>query len=198
MCLTFCLLVIAAIAFSTIFAVDNPDPIRVELNKKPGTISDDVKRIVVKPRPNYKDKVDKKNLTYHDDPAIEWNNKEADPYWNEKGAMELTLEKELEILEATQNIHYMCLEVVDKVVKDPVLLRLFHIPSDLWPAMRKSWAYLVETNYYRDREPGKPLFDKQFDFLGRFDWSWDGKTPPRMLEYNADTPSLLLESGTVQ
>jgi len=33
--------------------------------------------------------------------------------------------------------------------------------------------------------------------LGRFDFSWDGINPPKMLEYNADTPSLLLESGDV-
>jgi glutathionylspermidine synthase len=34
--------------------------------------------------------------------------------------------------------------------------------------------------------------------LGRFDFSWDGVNPPKMLEYNADTPSILLESGPVQ
>jgi len=73
----------------------------------------------------------------------------------------------------------MCLEVVDKVVNDPKLLRLFRIPSDLWPAVRKSWK------------------NKQRDFLGRFDWAFNGidGQPPKLLEYNADTPSLLLESG---
>lgn len=34
--------------------------------------------------------------------------------------------------------------------------------------------------------------------MGRFDFSWDGRNPPKMLEYNADTPSLLLESSWVQ
>lgn len=33
--------------------------------------------------------------------------------------------------------------------------------------------------------------------LGRFDFAWDGKNPPKLLEYNADTPSLLLESSKV-
>jgi glutathionylspermidine synthase len=37
-------------------------------------------------------------------------------------------------------MHYMGLEAVDLVLRDPVLLRLFRIPSDLWPAMRKSWG----------------------------------------------------------
>ena len=31
-------------------------------------------------------------------------------------------------------------QAVDKVIKDPRLLRLFYIPSDLWPALRKSWG----------------------------------------------------------
>jgi glutathionylspermidine synthase len=33
---------------------------------------------------------------------------------------------------------------------------------------------------------------------GRFDFSYDGKSPPKMLEYNADTPTSLLESSVVQ
>ena len=36
------------------------------------------------------------------------------------------------------------------------------------------------------------------DLLGRFDWSWDGKNPPKLLEYNADTPSMILESSDIQ
>ena len=70
----------------------------------------------------------------------------------------------------------MCLEVVDEIINDDNMLRLFHISEKLWPAVRKSWK------------------DRQMDFLGRFDFAWDGKNPPKMLEYNADTPSLLLES----
>lgn len=77
-------------------------------------------------------------------------------------------------------MHTMCLQIVDKVVNDNNLLRLFNINSDLWPAIRKSWK------------------EGQFDLLGRFDWSWDGINPPKMMEYNADTPSLLLESSAVQ
>ena len=77
-------------------------------------------------------------------------------------------------------MHNMCLEIVEEVVNDPRLLRLFNIHSDLWPAMRKSWK------------------EGQFDLLGRFDWSWDGLSPPKLLEYNADTPSLILESSAVQ
>ena len=77
-------------------------------------------------------------------------------------------------------MHGMCLEVVDIVVRDPKLMRLFNIPPNLWPAVKKSWQE-----------------EKQKDFLGRFDWSWDGVNKPKLLEYNGDTPSLLLESGKI-
>ena len=34
--------------------------------------------------------------------------------------------------------------------------------------------------------------------MGRFDWSWDASNPPKLLEYNADTPSMILESSVIQ
>ena len=33
---------------------------------------------------------------------------------------------------------------------------------------------------------------------GRFDLVYDGINPPKMLEFNGDTPSLIIESGTLQ
>lgn len=69
----------------------------------------------------------------------------------------------------------MCLQAVDKIVNDDVLLEKFEIPKVLVPAIKTSWR------------------NRQTDFMGRFDFSWDGKTPPKMLEYNGDTPSVLVE-----
>ena len=88
----------------------------------------------------------------------------------------ISAEAEKELLEATFELHNMCLEVVEEIINDDNMLKLFHINEVLWPAIRKSWS------------------KRQMDFLGRFDFAWDGKNPPKMLEYNADTPSLLLES----
>lgn len=72
----------------------------------------------------------------------------------------------------------MCLEAVDVVVKDESLLELFQIPKVLWPSIRHSWM------------------NKQSDFLSRMDFSWDGKGPPKLLEVNGDTPSVLVETST--
>jgi glutathionylspermidine synthase len=59
-------------------------------------------------------------------------------------------------------------------------MTMFEIPTALWPIIRKSW---------KERNP---------DLMGRFDLAWDGTGPPKMLEYNADTPSVLVESGKSQ
>ena len=72
------------------------------------------------------------------------------------------------------------LEAVERVVNDDTLLQLFNIDEDLWPIVKKSW------------------WDGLFDFQGRFDFSWDGQNPPKMLEFNGDTPSMTIESSVVQ
>jgi glutathionylspermidine synthase len=134
-------------------------------------------------------------LTWHDEPSTEWSSCEEDPYWGEEGAIMITGEAEKEILEATQEMHYMCLEAVDKVINNPRLLRMFNIHSDMWPSLRKQWGENGRKySTYGYRNGGG---DKQFDLMGRFDWSWDGVNPPKMLEYNADTPSLFVESSYV-
>jgi glutathionylspermidine synthase len=83
-------------------------------------------------------------------------------------------------MEATFQLHNMCLEVVERVANDDVLLTLFEIPEALWPAIKKSWK------------------EKKTDFMGRFDLAWDGTKPPKLFEYNADTPSVLVESSLAQ
>ena len=44
----------------------------------------------------------------------------------------------------------------------------------------------------------KSWWDELLDFQGRFDFSWGGTNPPKMLEYNGDTPSLTFESSVAQ
>jgi glutathionylspermidine synthase len=39
---------------------------------------------------------------------------------------------------------------------------------------------------------------RETDFLGRFDFLIDRKGNVKLLEYNGDTPTLLIESGRVQ
>ena len=52
----------------------------------------------------------------------------------------ISAEAEKELLEATFELHNMCLEVVEEIINDDNLLKLFHINEVLWPAMRSSWS----------------------------------------------------------
>ncbi|MEQ1933275.1 MAG: glutathionylspermidine synthase family protein, partial [Fimbriimonadaceae bacterium] len=56
----------------------------------------------------------------------------------------------------------------------------FHIPEKAWSAIEASW---------QKQDPS---------LYGRFDLAYDGQNPPKMLEYNADTPTALLEAAVVQ
>lgn len=114
------------------------------LNSKPGRINGDFKRVLLTPRPDYQTKVEAQGLLYHDEPAIEWSSCDVQGYWEEDAAIQISAEQETELLVATQQLHFMCLEAVDKVLNDPKLLRLFRIPSDLWPAMRTSWGLVPD------------------------------------------------------
>ena len=118
-------------------------------------------------------------MYYYDEVGIEWDGLCAvDEYWNERSMVEISSEAEAYIRKATVELHMMMLEAVDVVVNDDNLLELFNIHKDLWPAVKNGWARAGQG-------------DKNFkDFQGRFDFAWLGNGTLKLLEYNADTPSL--------
>lgn len=44
------------------------------------------------------------------------------------------------MFETAFEVFNMHLEAVDTVIKDPVLMTMFNIPDNLWPAIETSWA----------------------------------------------------------
>ncbi|BCE01564.1 glutathionylspermidine synthase family protein [Marinicellulosiphila megalodicopiae] len=102
----------------------------------------------------------------------------GDRYWDESAYYQFSLQQiEQGIEDPTEEIHQMCLQVVDVVVKDDQLLKKFAIPEQYWPMVRKSWD---------SQEPS---------LYSRFDFAYNGKEPAKFLENNADTPTSLYESG---
>ena len=85
----------------------------------------------------------------------------------------LALEADVELL------HSMCLEAVDHVVTTE-RFRDFALPEWCWEAVAASW---------RRSDP---------HVYGRFDLRYDGRGPAKLLEYNADTPTTLLEASILQ
>ncbi|RJQ77383.1 glutathionylspermidine synthase family protein [Pseudonocardiaceae bacterium YIM PH 21723] len=101
------------------------------------------------------------------------------PYWNES-AHYVFEDEEIDGLEAdVELLHSMCLAAVDNVVLTE-RYRDFGIPEWMWQPIGESW---------KRQDP---------HLYGRFDLRYDGNGPAKLLEYNADTPTSLLEASVIQ
>jgi glutathionylspermidine synthase len=122
------------------------------------------------PRADWRARVESIGLTYH--------SHEHGPYWDESACYELTA-REVDVIEAAANqLHYLCIDAAEAVINNQWWSRL-GIPESAVPAILRSWE--------RD----------DFSLYGRFDFSFDGTTP-KLLEYNADTPTALVEAAVAQ
>jgi glutathionylspermidine synthase len=130
-----------------------------------------VHRIALDPRPNWQKRVEEYGLMFHTLKGV--------PYWDESAAYQLTRYEVDQLEFATNSLHEMCLEVVQDVI-DERRLGLFLIPPEFEEFVIRSW------------EADEP------SIYGRFDLAYDGVGPPRLLEYNADTPTGLVEAAVAQ
>ena len=129
-----------------------------------------MERLTIDPRPDWQAKVEKLGLLFHTG---------EQPYWDESVCYRFTA-AEVDVLEAATNeLQRLCLEAVQRVI-DRHLFARFRIPDRYVPLILASWE--------RD----------DLSLYGRFDLFYDGQQPPRMYEYNADTPTSLLEASVVQ
>jgi glutathionylspermidine synthase len=103
----------------------------------------------------------------------------GEPYWVEDFRYRFTSEQVDELDDATAELHKLCLQAVEHVVANRLYERL-SIPPE--------FGFYIETTWKR-RDP---------TICGRFDLAYDGRNPPKMLEYNADTPTSLFEAAVVQ
>lgn len=101
------------------------------------------------------------------------------PYWDESVYYEFTAEQIDRLEEVTENLYAMCLKLVDHVVRHGLFSRLA-IPEPYWEYVRRAW---------RAKRPS---------IYGRFDFQYDGRGEPKLLEFNADTPTALFEASVVQ
>lgn len=129
-----------------------------------------MKRIQGTPRKDWQTKVESQGFFFHS---------LGTSYWNENAHYEFT-EKEISKLErATNELHMMCLEAVDHVISHDRFAEL-SIPVKCVDQIIRSWRY------------------HDLSIYGRFDLAFDGGGEPKLLEYNADTPTSLLEASVIQ
>jgi glutathionylspermidine synthase len=135
-----------------------------------------VKRLSIEARPNWQATVEKVGMTYH---TLEVEEGVDPTYWDETHAYEFTSEEVDRIEEASQILYRMALSAVDYVFTTNQLGRL-SIPPEFHPLVKKSWER------------------QDIDLYGRFDLALAPDGTPKMLEFNADTPTSLLEAAVVQ
>jgi glutathionylspermidine synthase len=123
----------------------------------------------VKPRPDFGPKLESIGLSFHS-----WDN-----YWKEDVCYRLTAAQVDELEAAAEELHRMCLDAVAHIITNGRLGQM-GIPQPFWKTIEASFKA------------------EDFSLYGRFDFAYDGKSPPKMLEYNADTPTSLLESAVAQ
>ena len=110
-----------------------------------------------------------------------WHTPEGVPYWDESAAYSFTLKEIEDNLEApAAEIEAMCLDFASRAMKDEAILTRLAIPRAFWQAITDSWNGGCRNLY------------------GRFDFAYGGNGPAKLLEYNADTPTSLVEASVVQ
>jgi glutathionylspermidine synthase len=134
-----------------------------------------MQRIPLTPREDWQQKVESVGLTFH---TLE----NGQPYWNESAAYSFTA-AEIDTLEAAGNtLQEMCLAAAQHIIDEKRYAEL-DIPEQAIEAIEWAW----------NNEPPA--------IYGRFDLSWAGAqsgNAPKLLEYNADTPTSLLEAAVIQ
>ena len=100
-------------------------------------------------------------------------------YWDERACYRFSAAEVDKLEESTAELQERCIEAVERVIAKGDYER-FRIPEAFHALIERSWN------------------DDEKSLYGRFDLSWDGNGEPRMLEYNADTPTALLEASVVQ
>ena len=132
-----------------------------------------MRRLTLDPRADWRAKADAIGFVYADTDGA--------PYWDESAAYAFTLrEIEEDIEPVAAELHAMCLDLVEAAVRDAELLNRLAIPAAQHDLVAESWR------------TGQP------SLYGRFDLAYDGQSPARLYEYNADTPTSVFECATFQ
>lgn len=130
-----------------------------------------MQRLPLLPRADWRAKAEALGFTYH--------THDGGPYWDESACYVFS-SREIDELEAAANtLHQLCLDAAQVVIDRGWWSRL-GIPEKAVPTILESWE--------RD-DPS---------LYGRFDLAYDGTSAPKLLEYNADTPTALIEAAVVQ
>ncbi|MEV4337865.1 glutathionylspermidine synthase family protein [Streptomyces sp. NPDC049590] len=138
-----------------------------------------MERRTTTPRPGWQQTVEAQGLVY---PLTRHPDDSLSPYWDESAYYVFSLQ-EVEALEETvADLHRMCLAAADHIVAEDRLADLGITDGRVAAAVTESWHRRAELP----------------SLYGRFDLRYDGTGPAKLLEYNADTPTSLVEAASPQ
>lgn len=129
-----------------------------------------MQRISVAPRADWRAKLEAMGFSFHS----------ADGgYWEESACYRFSATQIDELETAAGEAHRLALGAVAHIIKAGRYAEM-HVPDSIVPLIERSW------------NQGEPTL------YGRFDLTYDGINPPKVLEYNADTPTSVLEAAVAQ
>ena len=129
-----------------------------------------MERVPVVPRSGYREKIEALGFDFHGD------------YWREEACYHFTA-REIEQLEtATAEAYRMYCEAAAYLIEEKPewMERALGLPREVCERIRDSW----------DAD--------ELSLYGRFDFLLDRNGIPKILEFNADTPTSLLEASVIQ
>jgi len=130
-----------------------------------------VRRHAISPRKNWQKSVERIGLTYH---TLE----DGSPYWDESAYWEFSSAEVDRLEAATAEIQRLALAAGDAILERGWLERM-KIPAAAAQRIRETWQSEPPALY------------------GRLDLAYDGRQI-KLLEYNADTPTALVEAAVAQ
>jgi glutathionylspermidine synthase len=135
-----------------------------------------MRRVRTDARPDWRTIVSHQGLVYcetrHPDGSVR-------PYWDESAYYAFSAEEVDGLARAAAELFEMCIAAGDHIVERDLYAQMA-IPARAVERIVDTWH----------AEPPS--------LIGRFDLRYDGRSPPKLLEFNADTPTALVESAVIQ
>ncbi|MFD5326380.1 glutathionylspermidine synthase family protein [Streptomyces sp. NPDC127092] len=138
-----------------------------------------MERHTIEPRPGWQQTVEEQGLIY---PLTRYPDGSLRPYWDESAYYSFSLPEVEALEEVVEELHAMCLAAAAHIVEKDRFAELGITDPRLAARVAESWRRRAELP----------------TVYARFDLRYDGTGPAKMLEYNADTPTSLVEAASPQ
>jgi glutathionylspermidine synthase len=135
-----------------------------------------MRRELLEPRAGWQEQMESLGFRYHSIDGV---------YWDESHCYHFTAEQIDELESASTELHRRALDAARYVIESR-RYQEFGVAPELVPAIERSFAAFEHGD------------GAGFSLFGRMDLSYDGAGAPRLLEYNADTPTACLEASVAQ